>query len=103
MLLFEFVLIFVAFLIQSLIFIKVYIYEAKHYFMIGKLKGLRSQLFHGNIEFPAHGHLIRYLKSVYFDVFSDLLDMKPQKKAEDVLKNPNFNLRQIIDKILLKN
>ena len=66
-------------------------------FQLGRIHGFRSKIVHDGQMFPIHFLLSKYLASVYIDLLLDTLNLPHERRAEQVLNNPQFDLGKFIN------
>lgn len=65
-------------------------------FQLGRIHGVRNKIVHDGQMFPIHFLLTKYLEAVYIDLLLEALKLPHERRAEQVLKNPQFDLQNFI-------
>lgn len=70
--------------------------EARDRFQIGRLHGLRSAIVHAGAAKPIDIRLLRYVEALYVDILFEYLGLEFERRAESVLNEPDFDLKQFL-------
>jgi len=69
---------------------------AKDRFQLGKIQGFRSGIVHNGKMYSIHSLLTAYIEAIYIDLLTSLLNLPSQRRAEQVLKDSQFDLKDFI-------
>jgi hypothetical protein len=65
--------------------------EAKEYFGVGRILGLRSNIVHNGHITGIHQQLIDYLKAIFNDTLLDICCLPNNKRTKQILEDSTFN------------
>jgi Apea-like HEPN len=68
----------------------------RHRFLVGRLLNLRSEIIHNGHLGAINANLFRYMESLFSDLLSIKLGLRFEKRADAILREPNFDLQALI-------
>ena len=60
--------------------------QANDLFLSGKLKRVRTKIFHAKLRVPSNAYLLRYLEALYTDIFTEIFGLPLQNRAKNFFK-----------------
>src|SRR6266567_2096216 len=66
-------------------------------FQLGRIQDFRSKIVHNGQMFPIYSLLIEYLEAIYIDLLMETLNLPHERRAEQVLNYPQFDIGKLIN------